>query len=243
MRCRLATFLLPLTLWCASGWAPALAGPWARDAGEVFVAVSALADAPAAGLIAGDAELDRHASLYAEYGLGRRLTLGAQVGRGETAEEAVVFLRYTVTAPDAPWQIALDGGVGLRTEAATADRRLLRFGASVGRGFGGLDAPRRWLPIRHDGGWVTLDAAGLVDVDTEDITWQAEATLGMALSDRLRLMLQLKAEDWPGSDPAYTVTPGAAWTLSERSTAQVGVRMGIGDDPTLGLALGLWHRF
>jgi len=243
MRCRPATILAPVALWLAAGSTPALAGPWARDAGEGFVAVSVLADAPAVALILGEGVLDRYVSLYAEYGLGHRLTLGAQAGRGETAEEAVVFLRYTVTAPDAPWQIALDGGVGLRTGAATADRRLLRFGAAIGRGFGGLDAPRWWLPMPHEGGWVTLDATGLVDIDTEEVTWQAEGTLGMALSDRLRLMLQLKAEEWPGSDPAYTVTPGAAWALNDRSTAHLGLRMGMGEDLTLGLSLGLWHRF
>ncbi|NKX43173.1 hypothetical protein [Roseicyclus persicicus] len=243
MRCRAATFLLALATALGAAGGPATAGPWAREAGEVFVALSATADGDAAALIGGDAALERYVALYGEYGLGRRLTLGGQLGRGETAEEAVVFLRYTVTAPEASWQIALDGGVGLRTEAATADRRLLRFGASIGRGFGGLDAPRWWLPIRHEGGWATLDVAGLYDVDSADTIWQAEATLGVAVSGRLRLMLQAKAEEWPGDDPVYTVTPGAAWSVSDRTTLQVGARMGLGDAPTLGLSLGLWQSF
>lgn len=242
MRCRPATILFALSLWFG-GALPALAGPWAREEGEVFLAFSISADSPAVSVIVGDVELDRYTSLYAEYGLGHRLTLGAQVGRGGTGREAVAFLRYTVTAPDAPWQFALDGGVGVRTEAATADRRLLRLGVSVGRGFGGLDAPRWWLPLRHEGGWVTLDAAGLFDAETQDTIWQAEATIGMTLSQRLRLMLQLKAEEWPDSTPAYTVTPGAAWSLNDRTTAQVGLRMGLGEEPTLGLTLGLWRSF
>jgi len=243
MRCRPATFLFPLALWLAAGALPASAGPWPRDEGEIFLAFSVSADSPAVALVTGDTVLDRYASLYGEYGLGRRLTLGAQVGRGGTEREAQVFLRYTVTASEAPWQFALDGGIGLRTEAATADRRLLRLGAAIGRGFGGLDTPRWWLPLRHDGGWVTLDATGLFDLDTEDVIWQAEGTLGMALSDRLRLMLQLKAEEWPQSDRAYTVTPSAAWSLTDRTTAQAGLRMGLGEDPTLGLTLSLWRSF
>jgi hypothetical protein len=242
MRCRPATILFSFALWLAAGSA-AVAGPWAREAGETFLAFSVPADAPAVSLVAGGAVLDRYASLYAEHGLGRRMTLGAQLGRGGTDREAVVFLRYTVTAPEAPWQLAFDGGVGFRTEAASADRRLLRLGASVGRGFGGLDAPRWWLPIRHEGGWATLDVSGMVDLETEEVIWQAEGTLGMSLSERLRLMLQLKAEEWPGSDAAYTVTPSAAWSLNSRTTAQVGLRMGVGDDPTLGLTLGLWRSF
>jgi hypothetical protein len=196
-----------------------------------------------AALAGGVQALAPYASLYAEYGLGQRMTLGAQFGRDDTVREGAIFLRYTFTPPDAPWQIALDGGVGLRAGTAMADRRLLRLGASVGRGLGAVDAPRPWLPIRHHGGWASLDVTGLFDPDTSETIWQAEGTLGIAMSDRLRLMVQIKAEDWPGSEPAYRVTPGATWALSDRATAQVGFTMGLADDPTLGLTLGLWRSF
>lgn len=247
MRCRPATFLTCAFLSAVPAGGGVLAGPWARDAGEGFVSLSLSGDGPAAALAAGESTLDPYAGLYAEYGLGRRFTLGAQFGRNHDAEEGVVFLRYTITAPDAPWQIALDGGVGLRTGAAMADRRLLRLGASLGRGFDGADrAPQRrwpWPAFSHDGGWMSLDVTALVDIDTQDTIVQAEGTVGLALSDRLRLMLQAKAEEWPDADPIYTLTPGAAWSLTDRSTLQAGVRLGLGDEPTLGLSLGLWHRF
>lgn len=255
MRCHVATFLTGAALWLAAGTLPGLAGPWARGAGEAFLSFSVSAQGGAAALSRGDGALDRYASLYGEYGLGHGLTLGAQVGRGETPREGALFLRYTLTGTDAPWQIALDGGVGLRVETATADRRFLRLGVAIGRGFGGMDRPRWWLPLRHEGGWVALDVIGMLDVETREPTWQAEATLGLALSDRLRVMLTLKTEEWPGSAPIHSLTPSAAWALSDRVTAQLGVRMGLGADTdvsptpgatpglTLGLTLGLWHSF
>jgi hypothetical protein len=243
MRCRPATILTTLSLWIAAGAHPASAGPWAREKGEAFLAFAVFGDAQATALMVGDAVLDRYASLYGEYGLGHRMTLGAHLGRSDTAQDAVVFLRYTITASQAPWQIALDGGVGLGTETGVADRRLLRLGFSVGRGFGGIGAPRWWLPLQHNGGWVALDVTGLLDIETEETIWQAEGTLGLSLSDRLNVLLLVKSEEWPGSDPAHTLTPGAAWALTDRATAHVGLRMGIAEDPILGLTLGLWHSF
>jgi hypothetical protein len=243
MRCRPATILTTLSLWIAAGAHPAAAGPWAREKGETFLSFFFSSDTPAMDLMLGEYVLEPYASLYGEYGLGHRLTLGAQAGRSDTVEEAVVFLRYTITASQAPWQIALDGGVGLRTETATPERRLLRLGVSVGRGFGGMGTPRWWLPLQHDGGWIALDANGLFDVETADIIWQVEGTLGLSVSDKLRVLLQLKAEEWPGSDPAYTVTPGAAWALTDATTAHAGLRLGIVEDPAIGLAVGLWHSF
>lgn len=243
MRCRPATIPVAVALWAGAMAAPGLAGPWARDDGEGFLAFSITANSPVTALMTGNVLLDRYAGLYGEFGLGRCMTLGAQIGRSETVEDAVVFLRYTLTAPEASWQIAIDGGAGLRTETGQADQQLARLGLSVGRGYGGIDTPRWWLPIRHDGGWVTLDAVGLMDTETADVIWQAEATVGMSLSDRLDVMLQAKAEEWLDSDPIYTLTPGAALALTDRSTAQIGVRMGFGEEQTLGLLVGLWHSF
>jgi hypothetical protein len=232
MRCRLAT-ILGLAL--GGGLAgPGDAGPWARERGTAFLSTSVTGDTPRTALVDDSPEIFPYTSLYGELGLGHRLTLGAQLGRGATVGEGTVFLRYTLTAPDRPWQVAVDAGLAARSEAGAPDGRLLRLGAAVGRGFAGSDGA---------GGWLALDLVHLVEIDTGDRAWQAETTLGLSLSDDLRLMLQIKAEDWPRDDPVYTVTPGAAWTLGEATTLHAGARLGLGPDPAVGLTLGLWHDF
>jgi len=242
MRCLPATiqalfaglFLTPL---------PLEAGPWARPEGEAFLSFSITADGDPNMVMTGLEDPSFFGSLYGELGLGHRMTLGADLGRGDHSDQAVVFLRYTLTDPGATWQVAVDGGLGFRDEGSRPDRPLVRLGASVGRGFGGLDAPRWWLPIAHEGGWATLDACGLYDIHTGEVILQAEATLGVSLSDRLRLMLQLKAEDWPDADFAASIAPSAVWNLTDRTATQLGVRMGFAGDPTLGLQIGLWQSF
>jgi hypothetical protein len=243
MRCRPATILLTMAVWASLLAAPTMAGPWARGSGEGFLAFTVTSDSPTTALMTGNVILDTYAGLYGEYGLGRRLTLGAQIGRSDTADETVIFLRYTLTQPEASWQVAIDGGAGLRNEAGRPDRHLARLGLSIGRGFGGMETGRWWLPVAHDGGWVALDAVGMLDSRTSEPIWHAEATVGLSLSDRLLVMLQAKAEEWPDSDPIYTVTPSAAWSLTDRTTAQVGARLGLGRVQTVGLSLGLWHSF
>lgn len=244
MRCRPATILLVLGLWATVMAGQALSGPWPRDPGDVFLAFSVGSDSPTSALAVGDPVFDTNTGLYGEIGLGRRLTLGGQIGQSETAEDAVMFLRYTLTPPHMEWQAALDAGAGLRRETGRPDRDLLRLGLSIGRALSGSDMRPPLQPFRYDGGWITLDAVGLLDHRTSEVIWQAEATLGLSVSDRLRLMLQAKAEEWPGADPVYTVTPGAAWSLGTRTTAQIGLRLAQGaQETTTGLTLGLWHSF
>lgn len=242
MSCRPATILACLPLLVLPMAGRGLAGPWARPAGEGFLAFSVTSDSPTTGLFTGDILFDSHAGLYGEYGLGHRLTLGGQIGQSETAKDGVIFLRYSLTPPDATWQFALDAGAGQRIEPGQPDRHLARLGLSVGRGFAGGDLPF-WPGLDHHGGWVTLDATGLYDTDTSDLIWAVEGTIGLSLSERLRLLLQAKAEEWPGADTSHSLMPSVAYALTDRTTLQIGARLGLGQVETWGIGLGLWHNF
>ncbi|MDG3041834.1 hypothetical protein [Roseicyclus marinus] len=242
MRCRLATILACLPLSALPMAGRGLAGPWARPAGEGFLAFSITSDSPTTGLITGDILFDSHAGIYGEYGLGHRLTLGGQIGHSETAEDGVIFLRYTLTPPDATWQFALDTGAGQRIEPGRPDRQLARLGLSVGRGFAGGELPF-WPGRTHHGGWVTFDATGLYDTASADVIWAVEGTIGLSLSESLRVLLQAKAEEWPDADTSYALLPGLAYALTNRTTAQIGARLGLGQTETWGIGLGLWHSF
>lgn len=218
------------------------AGPWARDPGDVFVSFQISAAEAPVDLMAGLWEPETYLSGYGEIGLGRSLTLGLDVGGGEVSQQAVGFLRYTLTTSDAVFQMAVDAGLGARQVGDEDPHGLVRLGASIGRGFGG-GGEAWYMPLRHQGGWVTLDAVALYDVEIEQPIYQAEATLGFSVSDRASAVFQIKAEDWPGSEPLVTVAPSFVYQIRPGTSVQLGARGAVTGGETVGLSLSLWQEF
>lgn len=219
----------------------AQAGPWAREPGEVFLSYAHNLGTTAEALATGNMAMEAYSSLYGEVGLGHRLTLGVDLGRGTYTDEALIFLRRTLTRPDATWQVALDFGYGQRRVDVIGDSRLARVGLSAGRGFGAeaLD----WLPGDMAGGWIGVDAVTIYDLTRENQRWKVEATLGLRHSERLSMMLQLIAEDWPGNDTSYGINPSVVFQVRDGTSLELGVRTTFEEDPRVGLELGLWHQF
>lgn len=241
MRCAGVTVL---SLGMVAGLAapPAVAGPWARGAGDVFLSFQISAEEAPADVMAGLWDPETYLSFYGEVGLGRSLTLGADIGYGDTSQSAVAFLRYTLSAPEATWQFALDAGLGVRQPDDQATRGLVRVGASLGRGFG--EGGEAWyMPLRHDGGWVTLDLVTLYDIEVEDAILQAEATAGFRLSDTIAAVFSLKAEDWPEADVLVTASPSFVIELRESTSVRLGARGALTGSDAVGLSLSLWQDF
>jgi hypothetical protein len=242
-----------LGLWIAVGLAttlatatgPAAAGPWPRGTGEVFLSFGLEArDSRVSLMTTGSLTPETHLSLYGEYGLSPRLTFGLDLNRGERSDFAQAFLRYTLTRPEAGWQVAVDLGAAQQGADGMADRRYARLGLSLGRGLqpgGG----RHWaMPLAHDGGWATLDAVGLMDIaDTERLVWQVEGTVGLRLQNGWRAALAIKAEEWSGADFLLTAAPSVMIDLGPRNTVQIGARVGLDGSDDIGLRLNLWHEF
>jgi hypothetical protein len=227
-----------------SSWAAASdAGPWAREAGDVFLSFTISGEEARAALLAGRVEAEPNLSAFAEIGLGHRLTGGAELSWGDTSQMAVLFLRRTLTPPDTVWQVALDAGLGMRTVDGPGFDALVRLGGSVGRGFGGWEGAIGALPFGHAGGWATIEGAAYFDTGGTLAIWQTEATLGLRLADRLRTILALKAEEWPGADPIVTVRPSVVLDLREGTSLQAGLHAGIEGSDTVGLSLSLWQEF
>ncbi|MBF9035002.1 hypothetical protein HKCCE2091_12210 [Rhodobacterales bacterium HKCCE2091] len=224
----------------------ATAGPWAREPGEIFLSYSVSASSDRAALNAafagGTLDTESYHSIYGEIGLGRRLTFGADIGRGDGSSLDQLFLRYTLSAPNDAIQFAVDGGVARRDTGAGDPRMMVRAGVAIGRGFG--PEATEWVPLfRPEGGWMSLDASVLIDPETEDTIWQAEATLGVNLSDRFAGMFQLKAEEYPGDDMIVTASPSVLWRFAGETSLQVGGRFGLSNSDEIGLRIGLWREF
>ena len=72
---------------------PAQAGPWARDAGHSFIALTGEYDR------AGNS----HAGFYAEYGLARRRTLGLEISHTDVGEtSAMVWYQKSLDDGEGP---------------------------------------------------------------------------------------------------------------------------------------------
>lgn len=241
MRCPSVTVFTLCAASCLHGGLVS-AGPWARDAGDVFLSFQISAEEAPVDVMAGLWEPETYVSGYAEMGLGRSLTLGLDIGGGDISRQAVGFVRYTLTTPDAVWQMAVDAGLGARRVADEEAHGLIRIGGSIGRGFGG-GGEAWYMPLRHQGGWVTLDTTALYDVEIEEPIYQAEATAGFTLSDRASAVFQIKAEDWPGADPLVTMSPSFVFQIRPGTSLQLGARGAIAGSDTMGLSLSLWQEF
>ncbi|WP_461427810.1 hypothetical protein [Gymnodinialimonas sp.] len=221
---------------------PATAGPWARDAGDVFVSFQVSAEEAPSDLMAGLWEPETYLSLYGEVGLGHSLTLGIDLGQGDLSRQAVGFLRYSLSAPEATWQFAVDAGLGVRQLGDADPHGLLRLGASLGRGFGG-GGDAWYMPMRHQGGWVTLDLVALYDLEIDQPILQAEGTVGFNLSDRAALVFSLKAEDWPDADPLVTASPSFVFQIRDGTSLRLGARGALTGSDAVGMSLSIWQEF
>lgn len=220
----------------------ASAGPWARDAGDVFVSFQISAEEAPSDVMAGLWEPETYVSAYGEVGLGRSLTLGLDLGRGDISRQAVGFVRYSLSAPEATWQYALDAGLGVRQLGDADPHGLVRLGASLGRGFGG-GGDAWYMPMRHQGGWVTLDLVALFDLEIEEPILQAEGTVGFSLTDRASMVFSIKAEDWPGSEPLLTASPSFVFQIREGTSLRLGGRGALTGSDVVGISLSIWQEF
>lgn len=238
VRCRGLTLALLLGVPAV----PADAGPWAQPDGTAFVSLSITGEEPRASFSAGTFDPDTTVSLYGQLGLGYRLTLGADLGWGDTDRMAAMFLRRTLTAPDSRWQAAIDGGLAWRRTDGGVEEGLFRIGASLGHGFGGRTDAAWWVPGR-DGGWLSFDAIAYVDADGALALWQAETTLGLNMGERGRGILALKVEEWEGGDLVVTARPSFVFDIGEATSLQAGLVAGLEGSDTVGLSLSLWQEF
>lgn len=207
---------------------PAFAGPWPRGEGKAFVSVSGEIRADLENLLI-PPEYD--GSLYGEYGVGPKLTLGVDAYKGPRSETVLLFLRRTLTAPDRKHQFSARFGVGTRGDE-TERSGLALVGASWGMGFG-----TRW-----GNGWSTLDGQ-IRSLGSGGSEYKLDATVGLRPNDDWAGIAQVQASEFPGSERSARVQLSAVRRLNKTFSAEVGLVYGIENDTRIGLKLGLWSEF
>lgn len=241
--CRLVALLALLVLMPALA---AEAGPWPREEGAVFLSVSAEQDR----------DDNRYDSLYAEYGLGPRNTLGLELGHTEGESSALLW-----------WQRALDDGSGpnrwtmsLGLGAVQRDGRthaMGQVGTAWGRGFDTLPL----LNLVPGGGWVALDtrfkmAAISKEIDfgpnviadettylTPESTSKAEATIGWHVSERLMLINQFRFEDRQDDGFSSKLAVSAVQDLIGPAKIELGLIAPLSGEGESAVKLGTWFAF
>lgn len=214
------------------------AGAWPREKGEVFLSFSNEISA---------ATQTRYAtgtSLYAEYGLSNRLTVGLDgtLGATGTPSEGYLFLRTPLGKADRPARLALTFGLGVKRIpnpwGRTTNQKLARIGASWGRGL-----QRGWLAVDTSVAWV-LDSSITVPGQSGAI-YKADFTWGMKPSGRVMLIWQLQTGKVADA-PAYAkLTPSLIWKMPRQKGThiEIGFVYGLRGDDSQSLKLGFWKRF
>ncbi len=208
----------PPTLW---------AGAWPRDKGTLFIATGGNF------LLSDGAELPVHydPTVYAEYGLTDRVTLGLDLytaDKGRIAS-AFGFAAVPVGALDTPFRSMVSIGYGLRMNADTSTEALIRMGVSLGQGL--------------DHGWVSLDASATYG--TQDTTWRpkADVTWGHAWSDRWTTTTQVQTGQGFRNDIYTKISPTLILTVNSRWKINLGAVHALTGDGGSALKLETWLTF
>ncbi|WP_199260177.1 hypothetical protein [Paracoccus binzhouensis] len=224
----------------------ALAGPWARDPGGVFAAVSTKQDG----------DNNRYASLYAEYGLGRRDTLGLELGDARGERTILLWWQRALGRAEGPNRFAVSLGLG----AIRRDGRyhpLAQIGTAWGRGFDSIPLLRR-IP---GGGWLAVESRSKLAVLTleypeePNVVWEdptyltpetthkLDLTLGWHARDDLMLIQQFRFEQRDDTGFSARLAVSAVRDLWGPARVELGVIAPLAGEGELALKLGSWLEF
>lgn len=205
----------------------ALAGPWAREKGQVFVATTGTYSY---GL---DTELSSgDGGIYAEYGLTHRLTLGfAAMDNLYDYTHAYVFLRRTLSSPNRRLKLAASIGVGA-SRRADEWAEMARIGFSVGQ-------PTTWWKP----GWWSVRAAIEDHALWDEPIYKLDATFGVNLTDRLKTIVDLETSHRPGDTDTHTLRTSLAWDTGRGTHLLFGIEAKDSVERAIGLRAGWWRQF
>ncbi len=217
-------------------WATAApAGPWPRERGQNFVAISAT------GQVAG---------LWAERGLGggRWLVLDGWVDR-RSGEWLLAASHHAALRDRGRWRLAWSAGVAVGMPEAGIGIGIPA--AHVASGWQTAGTPRPTVSVRVGGslgaalvrpwpGWAALDLR--LETGAPGARLKAEGTLGYRLRPRLTAIGQVQAELARGAPAQIHLAPSAVWQPGGRVGLELGLRHGLHDRRTQ-LKLGSWLEF
>ncbi len=205
----------------------AQAGPWLREKGATFTAVS----------VTGTYYLDTTSQTYVEYGLTSDTTLIADIGMsrlylGAVSGSATFSIRRALSATDAVSKWAYDVGVGASWTDVTTKPHL-RTALSWGKG----------IELREKTGWVTVEAATIWDIEEAQHIAKVDATVGLNFTPVTAGMFQF----FTAFSDEYSIAKLAPSVIITPKNAKFSIHIGtettIGDFENSAVKFGLWRKF
>ena len=232
-----------LVMFCCLLAGHANAGAWPRAAGTGFAS---------AGVWHAVDDTDSYATLFAEYGLLPRLTIGLDAGRSVSGQtKAVVFLRAPLGRT---LGLLTAGEIGL---GEIAGQPVLRPGLSFGHE----------ISTRMGQGWLSVDTLLEADLETRRLDLKADITLGFTphvmtgqaeappsgwtlmlqlqtgLVDLHESLLQLQTEGIVPEPSFLRLAPSVTYRINDRTRLEFGFYRGLRDTRERGLKFGVWTTF
>ncbi len=212
-------------LWFLSA-AAAHAGAWPREEGGVFSSFGG--NVALFGAAARPVYYDP--TVYLEYGLTERLTLGLDgytADRGD-AGSMLVFARYALDDGSGTHRFATSLGIGYTLLPTGSLDETVRIGLHWGRGL--------------EDGWLAVDATATVLRDN-DTQIKIDSTWGQALNERFTSVLNVEAGLGLSGDFYAKVTPSIVFEVSPVISVRAGFVQALTGDRGGGLLLQAWVEF
>ncbi|MDF3607132.1 hypothetical protein PE067_13910 [Paracoccus sp. DMF-8] len=214
------------------------AGPWARETGKTFLSLS----------VEQDREDDRYTSLYAEYGLSPRHTVGLELGHADQDEtSALLWFQRVLDNGQGPDRVSVASGIGaIRRDGQTVP--VGQISAHWGRGFDRFAG----------GGWMTVDtrikvagemrtewqAPGVsVSYLTPETSAKADLTLGLKPRAAIMLITQLRLEQRKDSGFSAKLAGSVVQDIAGPAKVELGVIAPVSGDGEPALKIGSWLEF
>lgn len=219
----------------------AVAGPWPRDKGKVFMSLSAESDSDG----------NSYTGLYSEYGLTERNTLGFELGYTNVGETSMMlWLQRRLDSGEGPNRLTYSTGFG----AFMRDGQIFptgQAGIAWGRGFEDF----------LGGGWMTVEArikvAGkqqtVVYVQnltrteavflTPEVTTKIEATLGLRPTESIMFINQLRLEDRRDAAFSAKLATSLVYDWQGITKLELGLIAPLSGPGEMALKVGTWVEF
>ncbi len=217
--------LLALTIIAMGGTAHG--GAWAREKGQVFIASAAnlwVSDMTDTGLY-------YDPTLYVEYGLTDRITIGADYysTARDTLHTGLIFAQFPLGDTTGSDRFAAHIALGARTDFVLELDYLQRGGLSWGRGL--------------EKGWLALDLSATYSRNDEVYRPKADFTWGHNLTDNWTAMFQLQSGETMEDERFVKISPAIIYGVNDNLRISVAAIKPVKGDAQSSIRLSLWQSF
>lgn len=205
----------------------ACAGAWPRDKGQLFIA------AGGNFLLSDGAQLPVYydPTVYAEYGLSERLTVGMYLYTADAGRVGSIFFFASFPIGDLQSQqkFAAILSLGARANTITETEALVRGGLSWGTGL--------------ENGWLSVDASATYGTDDNTFRPKIDATYGHRWTDKWTTSLQLQTGQGITNDYYAKIAPSVTYNLRENIKLHLGAVHALTGDRGSALKFETWLTF